>query len=70
MFPVYSGEWALWERNKASAPGSTARFRWVQEQLPAVEALAALLGKDTQKPVRSWKGFKTSYFSLLSTPGC
>ncbi|MGI6639918.1 MAG: hypothetical protein ACOX48_00170 [Limnochordia bacterium] len=48
VFPVYSGEWGgLWERNKASAPGSTARFRWVQEQLPAVEALAALLGKDT-----------------------
>ena len=48
VFPVYSGEWGgLWERNKASAPGSTARFRWVQEHLPAVEALAALLGKDT-----------------------
>ena len=62
VFPVYSGEWGgLWERNKASAPGSTARFRWVQEHHPRW-ALAALLGKDTQKPVRSWKGFKTSYF--------
>lgn len=48
-FPVYEGEWGgLWERNKASAPASTARARWVHENLPVIEALSTVLDGETQ----------------------
>lgn len=44
QFPTFSGEWSRWESNKAGSPVTSARTRWLHENLPALETISSLMG--------------------------